>query len=1115
MEAIKDYRERKLALDPTQSFIVQAPAGSGKTELLIQRFLTLLQHVKMPEEILAITFTKKAANEMRARVLNALKQAQTEKEPKSEHAKLTWQLARRALARDQALNWNLIDNPNQLHIKTIDALCAYLTKQLPLLAHFGSTPSIADQPVILYREAVLEVLTHLEENVKWSHSIAFLLTHLDNDLNKLHDLLVDLLAKRDQWLPYIHLDLDANEIRRELEDSLQAVISESLHHVHELFPKALASPLLEVARVAADHLSTTGIASPILACRDLLKLPGTTSSHLEAWLGLTSLLLTKDFLFRKKFDKSIGFIPLNQLKNAEEKQTQIAMKAQLAEIIKKLALNETLREALEAIFYLPKPHYDEAQWEILRHLFQVLKIIAAQLRVVFQQRGQIDFIENAQAALTALGNDDRPTDLALALDYQIRHILIDEFQDTSITQYQLLEKLIYGWEPDDGRTLFVVGDPMQSIYRFRKAEVGLFIRMMQSGIGELHLTPLKLSVNFRSTEKIVEWNNAIFKALFPKKDDMTAGAVSYSPSTAKGVSDEPSTIVLKGLQNGNELSQANCIVDIINEIKAHQPDERIAILVRSRSHLNTLIPALKKAAIPFTAIDIDPLAERQCIHDLLSLTCAMLHPSDRIAWLAILRAPWCGLSLEDLTMIAKEPDISIWEQLENPSILKQLSPRGQNTLQRILPILKTTLAERNRTSLRCWVESTWSLLGGPACLDDIADLNDAHTFFTLLDEFTFHNPLIDLDQLKEKIKALYANPQQDAQTLQIMTVHTAKGLEFDTVILPHLERGTRSDDKTLLSWLERPLADDQVALLLAPIHATGTDQDPIYNYIYREHRSKSDLEMDRLLYVATTRAKKHLYLLFNIEDKPVHGSFLDKLWGYCEKRTDEILISSETSQSDHIIEKPKSIKRLTEAWVNPVQLYSPKNIICHQQQNGFRLGDPLPIALGIVIHRILQQLSLHTIDWWINQSQANRFEYITCQLMQVGLPKQLLSQALTKTDEAIQTTISDERGKWILKSHRDEKSEFAITTVINNRVENLIIDRTFIDEEGICWIIDYKTSTLSHQDLETFLQKEQKKYLQKMHLYYQALQEIQSCPIRLGLYFPAISAWRSWDPSLI
>ena len=133
---------------------------------------------------------------------------------------------------------------------------------------------------------------------------------------------------------------------------------------------------------------------------------------------------------------------------------------------------EELREQLHAIRSLPEPTYTDEQWDALDAIVKLAPQAVAELQVVFAAHGQADFIEIAQGAVRALGDESDPTDLLLSLDYRIRHILVDEFQDTSHSQYELLVRLTSGWEPGDGRTLFVVGDPMQSIYRFREAEVG-------------------------------------------------------------------------------------------------------------------------------------------------------------------------------------------------------------------------------------------------------------------------------------------------------------------------------------------------------------------------------------------------------------------------------------------------------------------------------------------------------------------------------------------------------------------------------------------------------------------------------------------------------------------
>src|SRR5256885_15730645 len=140
-----------------------------------------------------------------------------------------------------------------------------------------------------------------------------------------------------------------------------------------------------------------------------------------------------------------------------------------------------LREALWALYNMPPAEYDDRQWEALEAILALLKPAVAHLKVLFGERGQADFTEFAHGALAALGSVDDPSDLLLSLDQKISHVLVDEFQDTSLSQFELLTQLTSGWQQGDGRTLFLVGDPMQSIYRFREAEVSLFLLAKHSG----------------------------------------------------------------------------------------------------------------------------------------------------------------------------------------------------------------------------------------------------------------------------------------------------------------------------------------------------------------------------------------------------------------------------------------------------------------------------------------------------------------------------------------------------------------------------------------------------------------------------------------------------------
>lgn len=1115
---INDDLQRQRALDPTQSFIVQAPAGSGKTELLTRRFLKLLGTVNHPEEILAITFTKKSSAEMRDRIISALEKAATSQAPETAHAKVTWQLAKQALHQDQKHQWNLLDNPNRLRIQTIDSFNAWLARQLPTLSHFGAALDIADEPIFLYQEAVQEFLSHLEENVAWSDAIEQLLWHLDNDLNKVELLLIKMLQKRDQWLPYITLNASDPLLRDKLEDNLSSIVNEALENLHQEFPKHESEELLFLAKSAAQNLIREQSTSPIIYCETLDSLPGSQPEDAPAWLGLAKLLFTEKLEWRKRLDKTIGFPPSKQRHDEN-------LKERMNSLIEYLSTHTRLHNAFKNLHAMPNHQYQEKQWEILVSLHQVLQIVVAQLKLVFQQHGKVDYIENAHAALLALGDESNPTDLALALDYKIHHILVDEFQDTSNSQFRLIEKLIMGWEPNDGRTLFLVGDPMQSIYRFREAEVGLFIRARQSGIRNLYLEPLSLCVNFRSTPGIVTWVNHHFQTVLPSYEDISTGAISFCPSTSANDDEKNSEATLHPFINSPASSQAEAIVTLIKTTQENYPNQSIAILVRSRSHLEHIIPALKKANLEYQALDIDPLISRPVIQDLIALTKAFLHPGYRIAWLSMLRSPWSGLTLQDLLIISQQHSTeTILERLANPSVIDQLTENGKNRLARIAPIIKQRMSERRRSSLRNWIETTWYLLGGPASVNQISDLDDAATFFKLLEKIDEGSDLIHFDYLDKAIDKLFASPNSKANaSLQIMTIHNSKGLEFDTVILPHLEARTPHDEKQLLLWMERSQLDRDSQLIIAPVHAIGDETDPIYEYIKKQHGIKSDFESGRLLYVAATRAKKQLHLFFSLTTNnesnqiqpPAHG-LVKKLWPGIKEtlnaRFEDIPISSVENDLTQDGAPTNQLKRLPEKWTNS---FSKKTeaISIHQKSTGFLLPNHDPKYIGTLIHKILENICRFGDKWWVSQTTSQQTYYINKQLIQAGMLSNNITSATDIITRAIHNTLNDSRGKWIITNHQEDNSEFKLTAVIDQSVQQLVIDRTFIDESGTRWIIDYKSSCPNEVDLDVFLRDEQKKYAPQMQSYHQAMQAFNQHPIRLGLYFPLIPAWYEWELS--
>ncbi|MFH1604709.1 MAG: 3'-5' exonuclease, partial [Pseudomonadota bacterium] len=638
----------------------------------------------------------------------------------------------------------------------------------------------------------------LEQEGEAGLHAARLLEHLDNDVGVATRLLASRLARRDQWLRRA----GNPPTRAELEAAFAAERARLIERAQALYPGASAALAHEV--------------------------------------------LTKSGGWRKR------------------------PKPAPAEMVG----NEPLREALVALTTMPPAAYTDGQWEALEAILALLKRAAVELKLVFAERGRADFTEFAQGAVRALGSADDPSELLLRMDASVRHILVDEFQDTSVSQWELLDHLTSGWEAGDGRTVFAVGDPMQSIYRFREAEVALFLRARHAGLNAVRLEPLTLSTNFRSQAGIVEWVNATFACVLPAEEDEASGAVPYSPGAP-----HPDKAKLEGEAARwhactERVDEARRVVGIARQAQAANPAGTCAILVRNRSALAEIVPALNAAGIRYRALEIEKLGEKQVVQDLYALARALSHPADRIAWLALLRARWCGFTLADLhglvgdhqsaadpegTGVSSHSSLTLWELMHEDSRLARLTLDARSRIERVRAALAPVLANALRGSLRERVEGAWYALGGPACVDALTELEDAEIFLDQLDRLEEAGDIADVAALEESLGELYALPDLEAgdTDLQVMTIHKAKGLEFDTVILPGLDRAPRAGERPLLAWK----AQADASLLLAPINQAGDADEPLYAYVREQGRRAEDTEAGRLFYVAATRAKSRLHLL--------------------------------------------------------------------------------------------------------------------------------------------------------------------------------------------------------------------------------------------------------------
>ena len=1107
-----DQAVRDAALAPDRSFIVQAPAGSGKTELLTQRFLGLLAIVGRPEEIIAITFTRKAAGEMRDRILEALQLGRAAEAPAERHRQHTWSLARAALAQDLAQGWGLMENPRRLRVETIDALNAWLARQLPLSSRLGAAPVVADDAEPVYREAVRGILLSAGTADPYAAHAAALLAHLGGRFGQAEALLVALLKARDHWLGKIvgRHAIDPAVLRGRLDAALAHFVTDELRRARDSLPAELQD---EIARLGTGAAERAPDNEEIAALAGGSRLPPADAAELSGWQAVAELLLVKAGGWRRRLDKKIGF-PAGKSPDKERMEAVLGALSEQAD-----------PGALHRVRTLPEPAYDDARWDILAHLLALLPVCAAALEVAFAARGESDYVGVARAALDALGTPEEPNDLALALDCRISHLLVDEFQDTSQAQVELLERLTAGWSPGDGRTLFCVGDPMQSIYRFREADVGRFLRAQETGIGGLPLERLRLSVNFRSQGALVDWVSGVFPAIFPARADLALGAVPFAPSEPWHAPLAGSPVNCIAVPRGQPLAEAEAVASTVARIRREEPAARIAVLVRGRRHLDHIVPALKSAGVPFKAVDIEPLAEGPAIRDLEALTRALCHRADRTAWLAVLRAPWCGLGLPDLLTIAGRRSDDLWSRLQDPAVLAALSEDGRRRATRLAAALAPSLAERGRIPLRRVVEGAWLALGGPATLERASELADARRFLEFLDGRALHGDLDDPPALAELLGELYAAPDAEADdAIQLLTIHKAKGLEFDHVVLPALDRGVQGESRKLLRWLEQ-VREDGTELILAPIEGLGEDKDELHRALRELDGRRDALEKDRVLYVAATRARDRLHLVAGIAPDdpetgepppPAAGSPLARLWPALGEAFLAARQGAEREPGAPTERPAPRLRRLASGWRAPELPQAPRWDAAGPPAAP---GGALEFdwvgrearATGVAVHRLLQVIAAEGADAWPSDRLARAGPIVAALLREAGLAGAGLAEAGARCLAAVERTLADPRGRWLLEpGHAGAASELRVSGWMEGRIVEGVVDRCFVDDAGVLWIVDYKAGRHEGGELDAFLDREQERYRGQLERYGRLLASQHEGPIRLGLYFPQHAGWREW-----
>jgi ATP-dependent exoDNAse (exonuclease V) beta subunit len=733
----------------------------------------------------------------------------------------------------------------------------------------------------------------------------------------------------------------------------------------------------------------------------------------------------------------------------------------------------------------------------------------------------VDYPAVAAAARESLGAGGEASELAIFQGERLRHLLIDEFQDTSIDQFELVESMVRDWDPGDGRTLFIVGDPMQSIYQFRQAEVGLFLRARDAGIGRVRLDALALTRNFRSAAPIIDFVNATFAEVFPPADDLLEGAVRYLPCRAACTRDAalPPEVTLHHVPDDGGVAEAAAVVAIVRRVREQRPDASIAVLVAARDHAVLLARGLRTQGFTVQGVDLVPLAEVTVVQDLISLTRALGSLADRTAWLSLLRAPWCGLTLDALTRLAaRDPLRSIPALLADDAALAMLGEEDRQRVARFRAAFPAHASEAALGSLAARVEAVWMRLGGPSVCASDSDLLDAQRYLEALaaleDSGEWRGPG-DLEWLIEGLFAASDGAATDA--VKVMTIHRSKGLEFDCVILPGLGRAPRGEQEPLLDWFEWPGDSGCEELVLAPVRPADAEQrSALGAWIDGCRKRRRERERARVLYVATTRARCALHLIGSVpldaqgvNATPKRTAPLGTLWPAIAARFPALAAPLATAPA--VQGGQRDLQRLPLHWRAPEP---PSDVEFSALAVSTIEAAEVPTyvwvsetarRVGNVVHAQFER--------YVRSGRLPAAEELVAAEPQLrewligeGVEAEELPQALQRVVEALSLAVQDPVGRWLLGAHPLENHvELQLTGMSGGRLTSVVIDRCFVGADGVRWIVDYKTSAHEGGGIEEFIAREAARYRPQLLRYAALARGLGPQPVRAALYFPLLA----------
>ncbi len=1009
---------------PLKSKIVFAPAGSGKTEQLSDRYLELVEAGVKPERILTLTFTDKAAVEMKERILN------------------------NARKRNPEIYKILRENILCLRISTIHSFCFSLVRHFANLLNIDPNSGALTDYKNLWEQAKYNALMKIAESKEWKNHRSMLICLITKEhtegWRKFSEFLDILFERRTIAQNALPAEIDKSTIK-ELAERLKEEPCgfERIENYIDLFPQDWSNP-----------------ATIELLYKSLV-------SHQSVFMTTQNKSRTKGFSQKER----IWAVDMVRYRN----------------------LIATLND-----FNLL-----QQRWRLFKECF------LATYSQMKNDLGVVDYDDMELLALKLLTEEPEWQNILYIFDEHTDHILVDEFQDTSFLQWRIIDKLTEEWRSGEGLkselaispTIFIVGDDMQSIYMFRNARVELFFKAkekLEEWLGSERLETVTLEKNYRSLPAIINFTNTLFSQLMSATGNDEPWRFRYRHFTCQRMGQEQGKVEIilevsgkgKGANEQREIDAKNvahrikALVSTHFEVLERRADAKelarpcqykdIAILIRTRQGLlPALESCLRKENIPFVVVGGTGFYEENEIKYLTALLSFLVDPGDDTALYITLRGPLFKIPERELflwMMKGEAKQLTLWERLKESRSFSNSHPSPENLAQ-ALKILEEALTKVNYEHLYSLLDQilirtkAWQVFAEPQRVANI------RKFIQIIQEEELAgNPPLQIKSLLEQSNRDESKaeiPTEEMNAVQIMTVHSAKGLQFPIVFHPGLHEKilTSNANKEKLVVEE----NDAGEVIFSYIEEGLVRKE---NPIHVQYLEKLIEEEKRIFYVACTRARDALFLTGVWDEAKLEKTKLEWLINYLGlKKTENGFelsksisgVSVITSEEVKALEPPAPPEKPSAPLIRiePVVTSVPsqvRSVTRYTPQELHGRADEA-IATGETIHRLLELISLGKLDPLSTKLQKETTRLLRLNGIPKDLTEKLTAEILITIKRLLQSPVEQ-----IIKPQPNSFAELPILYHDGKTIWTGRVDRVILKPDEVN-LYDYKTFAVKKEEI--------------------------------------------------